>query len=92
MYVAVVEVDLADDGCDFGLLVAARCEDVLDHYVGGDEVHVAVWGFYFVEAVVQTFFCEEGFEVSGCCHAPIIHAGVPLATECGVFLQILFTK
>ena len=65
VYVAVVEVDLADDGCDFGLLVAARCEDVLDHDVGGDEVYVAVWGFYFVEAVVQTFFCEEGFEVVG---------------------------
>ena len=65
MDISVVEIDLADDVSDFGLLVAARCEDVLDHYVGGDEVYVAVWGFYFVEAVVQTFFCEEGFEVSG---------------------------
>ena len=65
VYVAVVEVYFADDGCDFGLFSAARCEDVFNHDVGGDEVHVAVWGFYFVEAVVQTFFCEEGFEVAG---------------------------
>ena len=52
VYVAVVEVYFADDGCDFGLFSAARCEDVFNHYLGGDEVYVAVWGFYFVETVV----------------------------------------
>ena len=68
MDIAVVKVDLADDVSDFGLFLVAGYEDVLNDDLGADEVHVAVWGFYFVEAVVKVFLCEEGFEVVGCCH------------------------
>ena len=50
--ITVVEVYFADDVSNFGLFSAARYEDVFNHDLGGDEVYVAVWGFYFVETVV----------------------------------------
>ena len=48
MDITVVEIDLADDVSNFGLLSAARCEDVFDNDFGADEMCVAVWGFYVV--------------------------------------------